>query len=102
MPYIPQDPQRQALDQHIENLATAICGQVKDKVDIVGLLNYCITRVILISFKRSFGKLRYWMSPMIRGTLQDVGDEFYWRKMRSYEDGKIAQNGDVPEYAETE
>ena len=99
MPYILTE-QRPVLDQHIENLAKAICSQVKESTDIAGLLNYCITRIILISLRNRFGKLRYWMSPIVRGTLQDVGDEFYWRKMRKYEDQKIAENGDVPEYSQ--
>lgn len=98
MPYIAQ-PARNELDAHINAISDIISSQVKDKVDIAGILNYCITRLILRSFRLCFGaQIRYWMSPMIRGVLQDVGDEFYYRKMRKYEDGKIVENGDVLEY----
>ena len=101
MPYIkPED--RVGLDPHIEALTDAINKIVwgKPAVEIAGVLNYCITRVILRSLKNSFGSVRYWMSPLVRGVLQDVGDEFYRRKMHKYENQKIDENSDIPEYME--
>jgi len=35
----------------------------------------------------------------VSGTLENVKQEFYARAARKYEDGKIRQNGDIPEYA---
>lgn len=35
----------------------------------------------------------------VAGTLENVKQEFYARAARKYEDGKIRQNGDIPEYA---
>lgn len=113
MPYVPKageevrdDKQmlqnvRPLLDPHIEALADEIIKAAKEygyDGAFAGLVNYSVTRIfcrILISL---FGRLRYWHSPIVRGTCQDIGDEFYRRVMIPYEEVQIVKNGGVPEY----
>lgn len=87
MPYIhPED--RQVIDPHVEALAENIADE--------GHLNYVITRLI--------GKylidrgLHYSSINEVAGVLQKVAAEFDERVTRPYEDLKIGENGDVPEY----
>lgn len=101
MPYI-ESSLRPAYDEHINKLIDAVVSTSPDKVDIAGNLNYCITRLMMGVVMKKFGKIRYWMSPLLRGVLKDVGDEMYRRVFHKYEDEKINSNGDVPEYAEIE
>jgi hypothetical protein len=87
MPYIKQDD-RQFHDEHIERLSSAITN--------VGDLNYCITRLIM-KFLLSKG-LKYENINAVSGVLQKIQQEFDDRVARPYENLKIKQNGDVPEY----
>jgi hypothetical protein len=99
MPYI-KDELRSDLDIKINELASEILSQTKIDQDVPGLLNYCITRLILKLIVSRFGKLRYWIIPTIRGVLADVSDEFYRRLASPYEDLCITKNGDVDLYKE--
>lgn len=94
MPYIKEDI-RTRLDDSIDMLALKICNESLDDVDFAGILNYSVSRLITKILSTKFKKLRYWHSPMIRGILMDVSDEFYRRIMVPYEDKQIVNNGDV-------
>lgn len=102
MPYIPK-ADREELDKHIESLVSAVIRVTAwkgEKTEVMGLLNYTITRIVMGVIKRGFLKIRYWHSPAIRGMLKDVGDEMYRRVFHKYEDQAIKKNGDIPEYEE--
>lgn len=87
MPYIKN---RKDFDSALEPLA----AQIKD----VGDLNYVITR-LATRFLLAEG-LNYAEINAVSGVLQKVAAEFDARVTRPYEDLKIWQNGDIPEYAE--
>lgn len=92
MPYIPQE-QRRALDGAIESLASAV-RRFHDGVNnasIAGVLNYCITRLMLESAKPA----RYHDIALLTGVLENVKQEFYRMFAAPYEDGKIKENGPV-------
>lgn len=92
MPYIKPEPNREAIDPHIQPLF--------DNIADVGDLNYTITR---LAMKYLLAKgLNYANMNSVAGVLQKVLAEFDERVVRPYEDLKIKQNGDVPEYSEAE
>ena len=92
MPYIKPEPNREAIDPHLQPLA--------DSIGDVGDLNYAITR---IAAKYLLAKgLRYDQINDVSGVLQKVAAEFDDRVTRPYEDLKIFQNGDIPEYVQIE
>ena len=99
MPYIGQGT-RPEFDDYIEELAAQVANHSPGEHDLEGNLNYCITRLLLLSFRTRFEKFRYWMSTAMKGILGDVTDELYRRKVAPYEDKKIKENGDVREYQE--
>ena len=87
MPYIRAE-NRERLDAHIDVLAARVYEP--------GELNYCITRLVLRFLKHrgvSYGSL-----AAVVGTLNLVSTELERRVINPYEDEKIAENGDVPEY----
>jgi hypothetical protein len=91
MPYV-DEPNRELLDPHIEELGTHISH--------VGDLNYVVTRLTLKHLIRSglnYGNFDSEMGMFLCALL-----EMYRRVGTIYEDLKIAQNGDVPEYIEIE
>lgn len=93
MPYIEQQ-QRTRLDIFIAALADEVkrLGSTKDdKTDFSGILNYCITTLIL----RVIPERRYWAIALVTGVIQNVQQEFYRRYAAEYEDEKINSNGDV-------
>lgn len=94
MPYIKKDT-RVKLNESIDALANNIVSQSASDTDFAGILNYSVSRLISKILLTKFVKLRYWHSPMIRGILMDVSDEFYRRIMVPYEDKQIIDNGDV-------
>ena len=102
MPYIKPE-QRVPLDRIIEELCHSILNTDKhtdaEVMLSLGKLNYTITRIcgILIGSDLSYKKI-----AMITGVLENVKQEFYRRVANAYEDGKIVQNGDVPEYLRLE
>jgi hypothetical protein len=57
-----------------------------------GELNYCITRLIQKYLKPETSYQKY---NDVMGVLEGVKLEIYRRKIASYEDGKIEENGDV-------
>lgn len=60
----------------------------------VGELNYCFTRLIL-GYIEGNGPLSYGLINDVLGALEGAKLEFYRRVAVPYEDGKIAENGDV-------
>ena len=100
MPYITQET-RKDLDCHVNALSDAIEQTSRSDLHaFIGILNYTISTLVCQVLNKKFGKLRYWHSPVIRGVLADVADEFYRRVMTPYEDKQILNNGDLPEYDE--
>jgi hypothetical protein len=59
-----------------------------------GELNYVLTRLCL-QYIDNTGGVRYGKLAEVTGVLENVKQEFYRRLAAPYEDGKIAQNGDV-------
>jgi hypothetical protein len=91
MPYIKQES-RKVLDPHIDALAGKI------EIGNPGELNYVLTR-LAGQFLLSHG-LNYEGINAVSGVLQKVAAEFDARVTRPYENIKIFENGDVPEYAD--
>ena len=91
MPYIKPE-YREKIDSHLQPLAEELLS--------VGDLNYAITRLVcmfLIS-----GGLHYEEINAVAGVLQKVTAEFDVRVTRPYEELKIFQNGDIPEFNKIE
>ncbi len=96
MPYIPAED-RPALDIAIEALAAAIneSGETTyDDLAKAGRLNYSMTRVTSLVLPSD----RYHRAALATGVLENVKQELYRRAVAPYEDVKIDENGDVPEY----
>jgi hypothetical protein len=105
MPYIKQED-RKFLDPHIQVLSQAVEARSKLQsgdslpVSYAGLLNYCCTRLALMTAKKLFGHLNYWIMALISGVFSNINSEFYRRVMAPYEEKKTSENGDVEEYKE--
>jgi hypothetical protein len=97
MPYI-KDYWRNILDEDIRNLSEKVKNMSDNETDFAGILNYTITTLITNVLLSKFDRLRYWHSPLIRGMLLDVAEEFYRRVMVPYEDRQMLNNGDVQQY----
>ena len=89
MPYI-DEPSRELLDPFIEELGSHI--------GTVGDLNYTMTRLALKHLMRQGVSYTNINSEM--GTFVCAMLELYRRVGVIYEELKISQNGDVPEYSE--
>lgn len=103
MPYIPEHD-RKLLDPHIETLAEEIARIVRlydTPTSMPGLLNYSLTRLIQLIPRKMMEKrvtdeeLRYWIMPMLYGTLMDVAWEHKIRVNQPYEILQRKKNGDV-------
>lgn len=99
MPYINEN-NRKNLDQSIENLVSCIRSNVLFKDDekslwnMAGDINYCFSRVL----GQLMGNVSYSKIAIITGVLENIKQEFYRRIASSYEDKKMAENGDIKEY----
>lgn len=89
MPYISQTV-REAIDPHLPSLS--------ENIHSVGDLNYVITRLALRLLEQQ--GVHYDNISNITGTLRLAADEMIRRLVGQYEDSKIEENGDVPEYAD--
>ena len=58
-----------------------------------GELNYQLTQTVLDYLSRK--RINYQTLNEVMGVLESCKEEFYARKVRPYEDNKIAENGDV-------
>ncbi len=109
MPYIAPE-RRPGLDGSIEELRYAIVRQIpaaardyksfeltpEQILEISGDLNYCMTRICasLIDSPTAYAKI-----AIVTGVLDNVKLELYRRLAGNYEDKKIVENGDIPEFA---
>lgn len=99
MPYISEE-ERLELDGKIWELSEAILNTKTAIVDrddfshFLGRINYCFTRIIMTVM----GDVIYNKIAMATGVLENVKQELYRRLASKYEDRKITQNGDIPEY----
>jgi len=104
MPYIKQEI-REKLDDAIVNLAKNLrnnCNKSnldeelsnEELLEIIGDINYSFSRVASLVM----GKVSYSKIALITGVLENIKQEFYERIARKYEDKKINENGDIPEY----
>lgn len=99
MPYISQE-ERAELDNHISSLVIAIkntktnLNNPNDFKNNLGRINYVFSRVI----SGVMGNINYSNIAMATGVLENIKQEFYRRIASSYEDKKIAENGDIKEY----
>lgn len=99
MPYINED-ERLELDTGIENLVSLIkntkssLNNPQELKNHLGRINYCFSRIVC----GVMGDISYSKIAMITGVLENIKQEFYRRLAAPYEDQKIIENGDIPEY----
>lgn len=91
MPYIDTED-RKRLEGAVKVAVDALEGQAME--DSLGDLNYLISRVVA----GVVGKPSYRKIAMATGVLENVKQELYRRMAGPYEDLKIRENGDIPEY----
>lgn len=100
MPYIKKEL-RPNLDIAIDELVTRIKNTTENNDGLVcGVLNYCITRILMATLRKRFGKVKYELLNMIDGVLYQVGRNIFERVGSPYERQKIEENGDVKEFLE--
>ena len=97
MPYIkPED--RISLDEALVEVVDQLNFEYDNLLDKAGPLNYTITRIITGLMER----VSYKDICVLTGVLENVKQELYRRAASEYEDLKIYENGDVPEYIDYE
>lgn len=94
MPYI-KNEDRQHVDELIEKLSHEV--RLYDEKDKLGVLNYCISRLLSKSLVKPSG-WRYYLLNNAIGVLECVKQELYRRVIGPYEDKAIDKNGDIEEY----
>lgn len=101
MPYVDEDT-RKKLDTQINIIVDLLNNDAVDMTDeqfmrIAGSLNYTFTRIVTKVIKKpSYSKI-----AITTGVLENIKQEFYRRLASNYEDQKIRENGDIPEYLVT-
>lgn len=93
MPYIDTED-RKRLDGAVKVAVDAFEGLSIE--DCPGDLNYLISRIVA----GVVGKPSYRKIAMATGVLENVKQELYRRMAAPYEDMKIRENGDIPEYGD--
>jgi len=106
MPYVSED-NRKLLDNSINTMILALKRTVDNEnifgkgplsneelLKILGNINYCFSRVS----SSMMGEVSYGKVAMITGVLENIKQEYYRRVAEKYEDFKITENGDIPEY----
>lgn len=96
MPYIKQD-QREDLEDGLNELIQTLKSYVPkggDIRDLDGLVNYCITRILLETFDLTRAP-KYTHFNTVHGILSSVDKEINRRFVVPYENLKIDQNGDI-------
>lgn len=91
MPYIDKED-RKKLDEAVDGVVEKFVGGAF--ADSLGNLNYVISRIVA----GCIGKPSYSKIAMATGVLENVKQELYRRMAAPYEDRKILENGDIPEY----
>ena len=97
MPYIDPDS-RFDLDEAVHYMLDALEDVGETNLDRAGPMNYAITRIITGLME----SVSYRDICVMTGVLENVKQELYRRAAAGYEDAKIYQNGDVPEYIKYE
>lgn len=98
MPYI-DEKKRESLNESI-NLICLSLNKKNNKLtneeflSICGDINYCFSRII----SNVMGEVSYSKIAVITGVLENIKQEFYRRVAEGYENKKIIENGDIPEY----
>lgn len=99
MPYI-NESYREKLDTDIDCIVSSIKSNLlypndpKAFWNMVGDINYCFTRILC----QLLGDVSYSKIALATGVLENVKQEFYRRLASPYEDSKMTNNGDIPEY----
>lgn len=98
MPYIDKN-ERKELDPYIRDMVVAIKNTTKlnnpnDFKNNLGRINYVFSRVL----SGVMGNISYSKIAMATGVIENIKQEFYRRLAAVYEDNKIQDNGDIPEY----
>jgi hypothetical protein len=105
MPYV-DETSRNKLDDCIGELILCLKNTASDKpfekneldnneiLSIAGNINYVFSRVCA----NLMGTPSYSKIVVLTGVLENIKQEFYRRVASSYEDKKIAANGDIKEY----
>jgi len=97
MPYInPED--RPSLDDAVAYVLEMLDETGDTTLDKAGPLNYTVTRIVTGLME----SVSYRDICVLTGVLENVKQELYRRGAAGYEDLKIYQNGDVPEYIKYE
>lgn len=91
MPYI-KDEDRRRLDPAVAAAAESLKG--KEFSETLGDINYFFSKVL----SEVMGGVSYSKIAMATGVLENIKQEFYRRVASPYEDIKIRENGDLPEY----
>lgn len=91
MPYIDKE-NRNSLDKVINDVVESMPDAPFH--ERLGDLNYVLSRIVA----GCMGKVSYGKIAMATGVLENVKQELYRRLASPYEDLKIEQNGDIPEY----
>lgn len=98
MPYI--DEKRREFFNESINLICLSLNKKNNKLtneeflSLCGDINYCFSRII----SNVMGDVSYSKIAIITGVLENIKQEFYRRVAEGYENKKIAENGDIPEY----
>lgn len=108
MPYI-KESNRANLDVCIEHMMRCLRDNIpanphsnrhKEKISneeflsICGDINYAFSRIL----SGTMGDISYPKIAVITGVLENIKQEFYRRVATTYENKKIAENGDIREY----
>lgn len=91
MPYIDKEA-RKRIDPAVVSAVNVFLDSPME--DSLGDLNYLISRIVA----GVVGKPSYRKIAMATGVLENVKQELYRRMASPYEDDKILENGDIPEY----
>lgn len=97
MPYIDPDS-RFDLDEAVAYMLEALEDVGESNLERAGPLNYAITRIVT----GLMDSVSYRDICVLTGVLENVKQELYRRAASGYEDAKIYENGDVPEYTKYE
>lgn len=108
MPYIkPMDRVTldRIIDAFLEDLETMLpdlkvnsTSEVTRGADLVGHLNYAVTRIVMGALKLVSERPKYETLALFSGLFSHMGAEFYRRVVVPYEEKKIAKNGDLMEF----
>ena len=96
MPYTIQEI-RKKLDPFIDDLLEELEESDPDGIQIEGVLNYSISRIVTGGIRQG-RPIRYYMINRITGIYNSAKEEFYRRIGAPYETDAMNKNGDIKEY----